>query len=109
MSVLKNKAYKSYDKLSRYAGVPYYYHTRDDKFVSGITSYLDNTTIYTSYTVRRGDTLDNLALKYYNNPTYFWIIASFNHIRNPYKPLEVGSVIKIPSLSNIKFDTQKRS
>lgn len=109
MSVLTNKNFKSYDKLSRYSNFPYYYHTIDNKYIYGITAYLKDTTIYTRYIVQRGDTLDNLALRYYNNPTYYWIIASFNHIQNPYKDLIVGSELKIPSISNIEFDIARRS
>lgn len=108
MSKLTEKSYKEYDSLSRYSNFPYYYHREDNKYVYGITAYLKDTTVYTNYTVKQGDTLDNLALEYYNNPTYYWIICSFNHIRNPFKPLVVGSVLKIPSISNIEFDTEKR-
>ena len=108
MSVLKNKSYKTYDKLSRYGNFPYYYHSIDNKYIYGLTAYLDDTTLYTMHTIRQGDTLDNLALHYYNNPTYYWIIASYNHIQNPYKALIVGSKIKIPSISNIEFDIEQR-
>ena len=57
-----------------------------------------------TYIVQKGDTLDSLALHYYNIPTLYWIIASFNHIQDPYKNLVVGSTLKIPSISNIEFD-----
>jgi nucleoid-associated protein YgaU len=52
----------------------------------------------------RGDTLDTLALYYYNNPTYFWVIADFNRIQDPYADLVVDSVLRIPTFSNIAFD-----
>ena len=104
MEVLQNKAYKEYNRLSRYASVPYYYHSRDDKYLHGTSYYLKDTTVYTSYIVQRNDTLDSLALKFYNNPTYYWIIASFNRIADPYKELVEGSVLKIPSMSNLEFD-----
>ena len=88
---------------------PYYYHTQDNKYIYGITAYLNDTTPYKAHVVQAGDTLDTLALYYYNNPTMYWVICSFNHIRNPYKQLVVGSVIKIPSLSTIKYDKAGRS
>lgn len=104
MDVLQNKAYKEYNRLSRYASVPYYYHRLDDKYIHGTSFYLKDTTPFTSYIVKRNDTLDSLALKFYNNPTYYWIIASFNRITDPYVELEVGSTLKIPSMSNLEFD-----
>ena len=30
------------------------------------------------------DTLDKLALTYYNNPTYWWVIAYFNDIQDAF-------------------------
>ena len=109
MSALTNKSYKQYDYVSRYSPFPYYYNKQDNKYVSGITASLDTTTIYTMHTVVAGDTFDTLALKYYNNPTLYWVICSFNHIADPYKKLNVGDMLKIPTLSNIKFDFDGRS
>lgn len=109
MDVLKNKAYKEYSYTSRYSSFPYYYHTKDKKYISGITAYLDDTTVYTLHTIKQGDTLDRLALQYYNNPTLYWIICSYNHIQNPYKELIAGKTLKIPSISNIQYDKIGRS
>jgi hypothetical protein len=45
-----------------------------------------------------------LALKYYNNPTFWWVIAYFNDIQDPFKPLkDKRDTIKIPSISSIEF------
>ena len=104
MSILKNKSYKSYDKLSRYSAFPYYYHTLDNKYVYGVTAYLKDDTVYRAHIVKRGENLDSLALKYYNNPTLYWIIASFNRIQDCFEPLQEGSTIRIPTLSNIEFE-----
>ena len=101
---VKNKSYKQYDKLSRYSAFPYYYHIADNKYIYGKTAYLKDTTVYSLYTVKRNDTLDSIALYYYNNPTLFWIICSFNHIRDPFIELTEGQQLKIPSISNIEFD-----
>ena len=106
--ILTNEIYNSYDYVSRYSNFPFYYNTRDKKYVGGLTAYLDDSTLYSLYTVQQGDTFDNLALRFYNNPTLFWIICSFNHIQNPYIKLKVGQKIKIPSISNIKFDVNGR-
>lgn len=104
MEVLKNKSYTDSDQLSRYTPFPYYYHTKDNKYVRGITSYLKDTTVYSLYEVQKGDTFDSIALEYYNNPTLYWIICSFNHIQDPFTELQTGQKLKIPALSNIEFD-----
>ena len=105
MDVLSKKSYKSYDKLSRYAPFPYYYHKIDGKYIYGTTSYLKDSTPYSLYTVQQGDTFDTLALEFYNNPTLYWIICSFNHIQDPFKKLAPGTKLKIPSISAIEFDS----
>lgn len=105
MDILTNKSYKTYSRVSRYSVFPYYYNTEDKKYMYGTTSYLDDTTPYSTYVVLRGDTLDTLALEFYNNPTFYWIIADFNRIQDPYAKLKVGSHIKVPVFSSITFDT----
>ena len=101
--VLIDKQYKQYDKLSRYSAVPFYYNELDKKYIYGTGSQLDTEVPYTNHRVKKGDTLDTLALYYYNNPTYFWIIADFNRIQDPYSELKLGELIKIPSFSAIDF------
>ena len=108
MTVLRDKMYKDYAYTSRYIAFPYYYHSIDHKYVYGITAYLDDSTPYTAHTVKRNDTIDTLALEYYNNPTLYWIICSFNHIQNPYTKLVEGSIIKIPSISTLKYNKAGR-
>ena len=104
--ILENKFYKQYDRVSRYSIFPYYYNRIDDKYIYGITAQLDNSNniTYTKKKIEEGDTLDTLSLYFYNNPLYYWIIADFNNIKDPYKPLKVGSTLKIPSISNIRYD-----
>lgn len=104
MEILTDKTYRDYAKLSRYSPFPYYYHTVDDKYIYGTTAYLKDTTSYRMHTVQRGDTFDSLALDYYNNPTLYWIICSFNRIQDPFSSLVEGTQIKIPSISTIEFD-----
>lgn len=103
MDVLINKQYRNDDFMSRYSSTPFYYHTLDDRYVVGKDAWLDNNTAYVAHKVKAGDTFDTLALYYYNNPTYYWIICSYNHINDPYTALQIGSIIKIPSLADIRF------
>ena len=109
MDTLKNKAYATYNYTSRYTGVPYYYDTIKDREVYGIGSNMIQLTESYSHIVKDGDTLDSLALKYYNNPTYWWIIAYYNDIQDAFVPLidqlknREQKVIQIPSISSIEF------
>jgi nucleoid-associated protein YgaU len=104
MNIIGGKQYKDYDRVSRYSVFPFYHHKIDDKYFYGITSHLDTEgTKFVAHKVVNGDTLDTLALYYYNNPTYFWVIADFNRIRDPYEELIEGEVLKIPTFSNIAF------
>lgn len=104
MDKLIDKSYKTYDRLSRYSSFPYYYNTQDDKYVYGTVSYLDSTTPYQLYVVAKNDTYDSIALAFYNNPTYFWIICSFNRIQDPFTPPVVGTRLYIPVISGIEFE-----
>lgn len=109
MAILKNKSYKEYSYTSRYSPFPYYYNTVDEKYMYGLSCCLDKHTRYTSHVISKGDTLDSLSLKFYNTPTLFWIIADFNDIVDPYQELLEGKLVKIPSISNIKFKFEGRS
>lgn len=103
MDVLKNKAYRSYDKLSRYSSFPFYFNMLDNKYVYGIVSQLNDSTPYISHAVKLDETFDDIALEYYGNPTYYWIITDFNRVQDPYSELKEGQIIKIPVLSSIEF------
>ena len=104
MDVLKDKKYKQYTRISRYSSFPYYYNTLDDKYVEGTTKYLADDSEYRLIKVKRGDTYDTLALQYYNNPTYYWVICSFNRIQDPFKTPAPDTYLKIPVLSEINYD-----
>ena len=106
MDVLVDKQYKEYRRLSRYSTFPIYYNILDEKYVYGTTAQLDNTTVYTAHLVKRGDTLDSLALYYYNDPTKYWVIADFNRIQDPFKDLEENTILNIPTISMIQFEKE---
>lgn len=103
MEILTNKKYRTYEGISRYSAFPIYYHNTDKKWVGGTTQYLRDDTSFSYYRTQVGDTWDNLALYYYNNPTLYWVICSFNHVQNPFKEPEEGTLLKIPTLSNIQY------
>ena len=59
---------------------------------------------YVSHKVASGDTLHKLALKYYNNPTYWWVIAYFNDVQDAFIPLRNQfTIIQIPNISSVLF------
>ena len=104
MDTLKNKTYVSFDYISRYANVPYYYDTLTGREVFGIGTNLKTTAEFVTHKVRSNDTLNSLALKYYNNPTFWWVIAYYNNIQDPFKPLRNKyDTLRIPNISSIEF------
>ena len=102
--ILTRKQYRDFNKVCRYAGIPYYYNTRDERFMVGMATNLREDTPHRLHKVTDEDTLDSLALYYYNNPTYFWIIADYNRIQDPYAKLPIGSKLKIPTFAAIEFE-----
>lgn len=54
------------------------------------------------------DRLDVLALKYYGDPIYWWVIAVANNLNTPSLSIKPGIQIRIPSnLANILNDYEK--
>lgn len=101
---LKDKNYKQYENISRYSAFPYYYHTVDNKYIYGTTAHIDKNISFVSHEVREGDTLDNLSLTYYGRPDYYWIIADFNDIQDPYETLFVKyKSLRIPTFTSIAY------
>ena len=106
MNILKNKNIKQTAHYSRYNGFPYYYNSHDKNYQLGTKSWL-KTDIddYITYTVRKDDTWDSLALEHYNNPTYYWVLCDFNRVIDPMVNPEEGSTIYIPKLGkDIEFE-----
>ena len=104
MDTLRNKTYASFDYVSRYTNTPYYYDTLEDKQIFGIGTNLKDNAEFVTHVVKSNDTLNSLALKYYNNPTFWWVIAYFNNVQDAFKPLrEKYTTLKIPNISSIQF------
>ncbi len=108
MDTLRNKRYESYTYISRLTTVPYYYDTLCQRDIYGIGTNMKKNNAFVSHKVKPTDTLDSLALKYYNNPTYWWVIAYFNDIQDAFEPLsDRFDVIQIPSIASIEFGEQR--
>lgn len=100
---ITNKSYRAYDKLSRYSAFPFYFNIQDNKYFYGITNQLDDTTAYMIHIASKEDTIDSIALKYYNTPNDFWILCDFNRIRDPFIKLKEGQQIKVPVITSIRY------
>ena len=108
MDTLRNKRFESATYICRYTTVPYYYDTLGERDVYGIGTNMKKNSAFVSHKVKAGDTLDSLALKYYNNPTYWWVIAYFNDIEDAFRPLiDQFEVIQIPSIASIEFGEER--
>jgi hypothetical protein len=104
MDVLKNKKYIKVDYISRYSGVPHYYHEVDQKEIAGLGKNMLKNVTWVAHKVVSTDTLDKLALTYYNNPTYWWVIAYFNDIQDSFISLKDHyNILQIPNISSITF------
>lgn len=103
MEILTDKQYLQYDYISRYQEYPTYYHSYDKKYCNGITGYINKKSNYQKYIIQEDDTLDSLALKFYKNPSLYWIIADFNNIIDAFSLLQPGATLYIPSLQSIQF------
>ena len=71
-NILTNKTYKNYNYTCRYASYPYYFNNLDQKYIYSTTSQLVDDNTYVLHTIKRNDTLDSLALNYYNSPLYYY-------------------------------------
>ena len=49
------------------------------------------------HTVKDGETLQNIAFRYYGDSGKWYIIAEANKILNPFKNLEMETLIRIPT------------
>lgn len=105
MDKLTNKQNLVFDYRSRYAGVPFYYDTKTKRETPGLTYQINFNNDYFVHKVREDDTLDSLALEYYNNPTFWWLIAYFNKINDPFTELlPKHRSLKIPNITDNTFE-----
>ena len=104
MDTLKNKNYATFNYLSRYTNVPYFFDTLSEKDIYGIGTNLKNNSEFVTHKVKSNDTLNSLALKYYNNPTFWWVIDYFNDVQDAFKPLiDKYATLKIPNIASVEF------
>mgnify|MGYP003296081297 CR=1 FL=1 len=113
MNYITNESPHATNHFSRYAGITEVTNLNDK--IRGTSEYkrhlvmkthLKKTDEFSIYTVEKGDTWDSIALKFYNNPTYYWIICDYNRIHNCMIEPKVGEIIEIPTLGKyLEFET----
>ena len=65
----------------------------------------DNTIVITGRLVNR---LDLVSLQYYGTPKYWWILAYYNSLKNPFL-LPYGTIVKVPSFATLLLNNLVRS
>lgn len=93
---------KQYTYFSRYNNLSTYYDTEEKKrYYETNKPIIKNKNIqFITHTVGVNETLDTIALKYYGNPLYWWIIADFNNIQDVFN-LKEGYNLKLPNFNQI--------
>lgn len=108
MDILKNKIYEQYSYTCRYLDTPQYFNTVDKREIMGLGSNMFKNSAYVSHKLVPTDTLDSLALTYYNNPTLWWVIAYFNDLVDSFENLQdLYTELKIPNLPSIEFGDER--
>lgn len=105
MDILTNKTVKTSNYYSRYNGFDYYYNKLDKRNQMSTSKWLNQNNDFQSYLVKEGDTYDSIALWFYNNPTYYWIICDFNRVLNPFIAPTPGEILRIPAMgTDFRFE-----
>lgn len=99
----EEKGLKSYSYMSRYSSVPVMGDSANGKQYHGTVKWINPELSYNIYKCGVHDTLEKIALNLYGNPQYWWIIADFNRIIDPFAELEEGRELKIISMSDVEF------
>lgn len=107
MDILQDRGYKSFDYISRYSNFKQYYNLKTNKYNCETVKYLSKDIPTGVYITKEGDTYDSIALEFYNNPTLFWVICSYNRIIDVFEKPEKGTTLRIPVLSEITYDEEE--
>lgn len=66
--------------------------------ISLSSDFTSNQTIYTTYTPSNHERLDNIAYKFYDDPSLWWVIAKANKIVDGGFYAKEGQTLVIPEL-----------
>lgn len=61
----------------------------------------DRTDIFHTVDASEVYRLDLIAYKYYHNTLFWWVIAQANNIRDPFKGIAPGTLLRIPSMVSL--------
>ena len=83
--------------MSRYSNIEIVKKQDTRKYTNTIVYPIITPKVSDIYIItREGDRLDNLSWEYYQNPTYWWIIARANNIGKGTMFPETGIQLRIP-------------
>lgn len=64
-------------------------------------TYATSSDIYHRIDSHELNRLDKLAYEYYKNPSMWWVIAEANNIFDPFSDIPSGTLLRIPSVTNL--------
>ena len=93
-----------FNKYSRYVGGGITEQSNDmiEWWERSIFEQDDSDIIYTVENFYEGR-LDLIASVFYNEPRYWWVIAQYNNILDPFKETTAGKVLTIPSKDRLSL------
>lgn len=97
-----NNANSLYNKYSRYiaGGISEVADNRIDWWERGNLAGADDDTIYVVENFYEGR-LDLIASVFYNEPRWWWIIAQYNSVLDPFGEILAGRVLLLPAKERI--------
>lgn len=98
VTITKNNQNSLYNKYSRYVGggATEVANGKIEWWERGEFSRSDSDTVYTVENFYEGR-IDMIAAVFYNEPRYWWVIAQYNNILDPFAEIVAGRVLLIPS------------
>ena len=80
--------YKEYSSIETIDGI---------KFVHGLVhNEINYSGDITVHEIQTGETLDSISYTYYNSPEFWWVIAWYNNIINPFCGFKSDRTLDIP-------------
>lgn len=73
-------------------------HTNDKGDIVSNRYQFYSFTNYKNITLENDQTLDEISLKYYGTPLYYWLVGEANSIEDPFSKILKGTTLKIPEL-----------
>lgn len=86
---------------SRYASATMDFISVKDDIVTPVLFYAFDDVNSVNYSVHyyvKGERLDQIALKYYQRPDFWWVIAEYNPEVKDFFDIQPGTLLRIPNV-----------